>query len=393
MQLLRGAIVLIVLAGIALGVTLLLRPGQRPLPTGSSTSYQPAGAQGLYRWTQALGGQTSRLESRPVAPQGLGTLFVLEPATPFSPEEVLNVNQALEAGATVVVAADLPGAASILLARWEVELVPSRSIFDARRVDTGAVVPWSSQATVHTDRVDRVRLLATSARDEDLVVAVPVGRGRVIVSAAVGPFTNQGLGSSETAAWVYDLVVQPSVRSGGMVGFDESHYALFQSGNDMVPGLREVVLASPIGRGILLAVALTFVYLLLDGRRLGPPLPPAAPDRATRTMEEHVRSIAGLYRRARQHSVARAHFARHYRRIVIRALGIPADIDRPLGTEELLEHGLQPARAARLGRVLGDLDRAVDDRQLVAAVGAAEAAMADLPRAAARGTLSVPNTA
>jgi hypothetical protein len=65
---------------------------------------------------------------------------------------------------------------------------------------------------------------------------------------------------------------------------------------------------------VLYAAALTFAFLLLGGRRLGPPIAARAPSTMRRTMYEHVQMLASLYRRAGQLDVLRASFARHYAR-------------------------------------------------------------------------------
>ena len=62
-----------------------------------------------------------------------------------------------------------------------------------------------------------------------------------------------------------------------------------------------------------------FVYLLLSGLRLGPPVRPRPPTETRRTMYEHVQMLASLYRRAGQLSAARDAFSRHYARLRTRS--------------------------------------------------------------------------
>ena len=104
---------------------------------------------------------------------------------------------------------------------------------------------------------------------------------------------------------------------------------------------------------MLYAALLTFVFLLLTGRRLGPPVYLRSAAEAPRTMYEHVQMLANLYRRAGQLSVVRAAFSRHYARVLAHSRALPR---RP-----------PAALAERLARI----DAARNESDLVAAVAAA----------------------
>ena len=106
-----------------------------------------------------------------------------------------------------------------------------------------------------------------------------------------------------------------------------------------------------------MAAVLAFAYLLLAGRRLGPPLPPRLPASMRRTMFEHVQMLAGLYRRAAQFDVMRARLAHHYTRALTR------------GT-------LAAPRATRLADAAEAIKVARSESELVAAVGRADEALA-----------------
>ena len=66
MSRLRSSMVLLGICVIALLIGVLRLATQRtPLPTGSSYSADPNGAQGLYAWIEAVGGSPGRLQVQP----------------------------------------------------------------------------------------------------------------------------------------------------------------------------------------------------------------------------------------------------------------------------------------------------------------------------------------
>ena len=93
--------------------------------------------------------------------------------------------------------------------------------------------------------------------------------------------------------------------------------------------MNQLLFDTSVGGAIGYTVLLVFVYLLLSGRRLGPPLPARPPTETRRTMYEHVQMLADLYRRAGQFAVVRAAFgASATRRELARGVGTLADAGR-----------------------------------------------------------------
>src|SRR5207244_4013217 len=78
------------------------------------------------------------------------------------------------------------------------------------------------------------------------------------------PFSNQGLRDPDRAALVLNLV--RSIPPGAAVQFDELHHGLAEEEGESILAL---LLRTTPGRGILLALALGFAYLVLRGRRFG----------------------------------------------------------------------------------------------------------------------------
>jgi hypothetical protein len=104
----------------------------------------------------------------------------------------------------------------------------------------------------------------------------------------------------------------------------------------------------------LYASALTFLFLPLAGRRLGPPVLVRSAVETPRTMYEHIQMLANLYRRAGQLDVVRQTFSRQYARALAR------------GTHD-------PGRRQGLESAMARLDSARTESEVITAVGSIEA--------------------
>jgi hypothetical protein len=282
---------------------------------------------------------------------------------------------------------------------------------------------------------DALRPELVAPDGEWVAVSKPYREGRLFVFASSFPFTNDGLRDAETARYMYTMLTErlnaaPSAAAGSATGpvvvFDEAHRAIPGTGGgasgeaSLERRIYRWVLGTSIGSAAVYALALVFVYLLLSGRRLGPPLravspaspvspgSPGSPGRVAgganghtvaggprnggnggmnRTMYEHVQALAGLYRRSRPLGYVRAHYARHYRRRIARDAGTDAPVSQPgpLDPQELVRYGIPPERAARLAAAVAEVEAARGERHLAAAVRSAEAALADSRRRVAAG--------
>jgi hypothetical protein len=181
-----------------------------------------------------------------------------------------------------------------------------------------------------------------------VALSVPYRQGRLIVVASPQPFTNAGLADDATARFVFREVVSPSAASGLPVAFDEIDRSPGASAAS-TPSLDQLLYQTPVGRALLYAGLLTFLFLLLAGRRLGPPIYLRSSAEAPRTMYEHVQMLANLYRRAGQLQVARETLGRSYARGLAR------------GT-------LPPDRAAALRSGIAALESARTESDMVSAV-------------------------
>jgi hypothetical protein len=113
--------------------------------------------------------------------------------------------------------------------------------------------------------------------------------------------------------------------------------------------VNQLLFSTAAGRAVLYTAVVAFVYLLLSGLRLGPPVRPRPPTETRRTMYEHVQMLANLYRRAGQFVTVRDAFSRHYARVLTRG-------------------ARSPHQAATLTAALARIQRARSESELIAAV-------------------------
>jgi hypothetical protein len=198
--------------------------------------------------------------------------------------------------------------------------------------------------------------LLTAPDGEAVAVGKARGAGRVVVVTGLTPFTNAGLEDDDTARFVYRLLDE-ALPLGAVAAFDESHHQEVTAAGAPVQTFDALLRGTAPGRAALYAAVVAFGYLLLAGRRLGPPLPPVGATAPSRTMFEQVQALAGLYRRAGQLGAARSHFVAHYERA-------------------LAAGRLPPAQAGAARAALSQIEAARSEGALTEAVDRMEAALA-----------------
>jgi hypothetical protein len=353
MSRLRSSMILlgICVAALLIGVLRLVTE-QATLPTGSSYSAQPDGALGLYDWSAALGANPSRLQDTVLAQesgQASTTLLVLQPETPIVDTVGATFDAVPGQGGTLVVAGDsLPW---LLYARsLGITVEPIRDAGStATTSDRALLVPGAFRYRVRASGATPLLVLPSG---DWVGLRMPYRQGSLVVLATPVPLTNAALGAEETARFVYREVLS-GAPSGHSFVFDEAHHSFAPVGAEPATADQLLFTTAP-GRALTYAAVLIFLYLLLSGRRLGPPIPARSPTETRRTMYEHVQMLANLYRRAGQLFVVRAAFDHHYQRELARGAG---------GS---------PKRAAALAEALARIETARTESELIAAVAAAQ---------------------
>jgi hypothetical protein len=321
------------------------------LPAGSSLSSGPDGALGLYSWLEDAGVQTQRQSTRAVGPD-VNSVLLIEPAAMLDNTTKQALDDVADRGGTLLLAGDsLP---------W---VVAARAL---------GVTVEPAEATTHMFTPDglrlplgaRFRLSANGAQplllaDDGkwLGLEMPYRNGKLIVVASPVPFTNAGLTDDATALFVFRQLVSP--LAGQTVAFDE--YQRMPGGAEAgSTSVNQLLFQTPTGLAIVYAALLTFAFLLLAGRRLGPALAVRSAAESQRTMYEHVQMLADLYRRAGQLGVVRSAFSRHYARLLARG-------------------GLSTRRHADVAEALSRVEAAHTESELTSAVAAAATSAGEQP--------------
>jgi hypothetical protein len=337
----------IAVAAILIGALRLLTE-QTQQPPGSSASAQPDGALALYTWLGDVGAQTQRLTD-PVIDPGVGTVLIVQPPTVMDQTFTDALDAVADRGGTLVLAGDsVPWlfAANAL----GVSAQPAAPQATATTQD-GLSVPLASRYRLNTDQTGAQPLLVSDGGGW-VALSLPYRQGKLIVVASPEPFTNAGLADDATARFVFREVVSPSAARGLPVAFDEIERSPSASAAG-TPSLDQLLYQTPAGRALVYAGLVTFLFLLLAGRRLGPPVYLRSAAEEPRTMYEHVQMLANLYRRAGQLQVARDTLSRSYARGLARG-------------------ALPPDRAAAVRSGLAALESARTESDVVSAVAALE---------------------
>lgn len=393
-QLGRAGWLLLVCAG-ALVLAWFRARGASDYPLGSTRSTAPDGAGALFLWAEALGRRPQRIarlaDLPPTAPD---MVLVLQPLVPIDAEGRRALDAVVARGGTLIVAGDTPAMRSY----WETLGVDAEQTPRRQR----ATRPEEDETVVMTSRLrleSRVlEIQGLEGRETTPLLVAPNGDvlalrkayrgGSVVAVASAVPFTNDGLRDTETARFVRDIVFRSSPEPGepgDTVAFDETHYVLQESGGQTVQTFGGLLRQTAAGRAVLYAGLVTFAFLLLAGRRLGPPLAPAAPTAPSRTMAEQVQALAGLYRRAGQLGSLQGHFAARARRELAPGAGLAASVAagaQDVGDGEvagrLVARGVAPEQAATAVAALRQIEAAASERRLLEAVHRMETILADL---------------
>ena len=125
--------------------------------------------------------------------------------------------------------------------------------------------------------------------------------------------------------------------AGARVGFDDYHLG---TAAPEPTTLGAVLTTAGWGRALLYALALTFAFVVLTGRRLGRPLR-AVPERG-RSLAEYVISMAAIFRRAGLRSRVLALWQADLRRDLAGPGGVRGHTDADLVAEAARRAGLTP---------------------------------------------------
>ena len=354
-----------VLLVLVLGLTAL---GSRPDEesrgiTASVYDEGPGGAATFRRLVEALGVRTTTIEGDRFTPAvaTARVLFLLHVSELVSPDDVAALRAYLSDGGTVVVAQDFEPLIEPLLATFDIQFAQGVT-GSATRLEG----PLFAAVPAHEIQVDTGRELrlgtawdpiGTDDRAPTAALRVVEGGGRLIVVGTVTPFLSSGLALADNALFATDLAL---AGGAGAVAFDEYHHGVHPAASILA-----VVERTWPGRALLFVMVVTFAFVALTGRRLGPPLP--LDPRPPRSSLEYVRGFAGLVRRAGRQEIVRDRLRRELHVGLARAAGL--DPAMPFATVVERVRDASPARADEASALDSLLRHRLREPELVRTVG------------------------
>jgi hypothetical protein len=366
----------IVVAAVALlaGLGALQQRQQTPAPPFSYSSYgfDAGGLRAFYDMLAREGVSVERFE-QPLGllDPALDTLVYVEPSPddPRAAQPTAADVAALEAwvrggGRLLYVGHDdaaaargvlgLPTTVAPAAARATPTVAPELAAVGVARVDASGTLRWNVAKRRARDR----HVLAGDARGA-IVVAYPLGAGRVVAVVDEDLFTNAAIATGNRARLAYALAVPR--RTGGTVAFDEAVH-----GHLVVARWWEIV-PRPFALALAIAVATLLVAIAGAAIRLGPPVVP--PPRDDRSSAEFIDAFASLCERGGTAPQTLRDALRSTTRAACRALGLPDDTS----LETLAARLERDAAAASFVELIALARRpALDDASFVRGVALAQ---------------------
>lgn len=373
------------LVAILLIAALVTTPPPEPIPYDLDASH-PTGLLGLRLWLSELGYAVQRTGGlRFDLPDAADIVFVYPNQLSYSAAEAATLRAWVERGGTLVLVG--PAAEdNELIAAFGVR-VASELSYESEQVQVQPLLPegrrvyrreWFTPgvtldlreapqavpvlALVDADS-DRATLIEHAA-SKPVVAVQSVGDGVVWHLAPGVDLTNLNL--AEYAQGELLPALLRNVPAGGVVVFDAYHLFGFSRVGERIATLQDWLYRTPTGWATLFALVTTGGFLLLQGRRLGPPLVTVAQTRG-REAAEYVRAMANLHRRAGEHAELAQH---HHHRLKI-GLAQRHAILPDLSDDEFLlalnyaAPPLAPTRLATIRTVLTGLNSRPREQQLV----------------------------
>jgi hypothetical protein len=295
--------------------------GEATPPTLSTSSAAPDGAKALWLWLDELGHTVSNQVADPFRPaEDSEVVFVLEPTTRVTAEEWETLEGWLDEGGVLVIVGERWGTAVaarhfgfqlVYLDRQAGTVVPQNPLFTSPPLGDSVSVQAQACLEEAEEAPAFVTLLAAEACP--VLVSIQQGPGQVVISTAPFSFSNAGLKEAGNPELVLNLVAGAS--QGGGIWFDEWHQGRRPQRRQLT-GPEDWLRYTAAGRSLLYLTGVTFVTLVLRGRRLGRPVP-VTKAVSRRAPLEYITAIANLNRRAGHRSAT----LRRYQHQLKRDLG------------------------------------------------------------------------
>lgn len=355
----------LLLLGILILVSALRGQPATPIPYDLNST-APNGLRALYLWLEALGYRVQRTDGLTYRiPPGADLIFVYPNQLSYSAEEADALHAWVEAGGTLSLVGPHPEDAELERA-FGVRARPQTD-YGLLEQQTQPLLPegkqdylgdWGVEPAVLdlTDAPNAVPVLTTSAGNTAMAVQT-IGDGVVWHLTPGNGFLNRSLSNQDNGEMLPAIL--RTVRPGGLVVFDTYHLFGLSRVGEQISTLQDWLYRTPTGWATLVGVLVLGLFLVLQGRRLGPSVPTWA-ERRRREAAEYVEAMAALARRAHMGDDVARHQKRRLKRGLARRRPFSPDLDDAQFMERLAQTD-PPLAAATLAEVKATL-RALDSQ-------------------------------
>jgi hypothetical protein len=178
----------------------------------------------------------------------------------------------------------------------------------------GTAPPPKSEIDTGTSQALGAPVVHFAAGDQNLVVEVPYGSGRIVYVTDPYIVSNGGINLVDNAQLGINLVATPD----GIVAFDEYHQGYGEDSNRFL----QFFAGTPVVAIFLQLVLLVGLVFFSQSRRFARPVPEPEPDRLSKL--EYVGAMAELQNRTRAWDLAIENIYTEFRRRAVRAVGLDA---------------------------------------------------------------------
>ncbi len=384
----RSLIVALLLMGLILIVAVFTGQNTAAPQPFTLTSDKDDGLLILVRWFERMGYQVSTTGTTDfgLAPDA-DLLMVHMPRQPFSVEEISALDDLLAQGGTLVLVGLDANADPKLAAHFAIG-APQETHYSRRTSQLWPLLPDGS-GIFWIDHLSQplalgmTRGMAPVLLNDDIqpVAAVKaVGPGTLWLLDDGLTLTNTQLDRDEHPARYLVPALLRGVPDGGRIVFDTYHRQLPGAAQTAeTPQIRTIqdwLYTNPVGWGVLFALGMIGIFVLLQGRRLGPPVPVLMESRR-REAAEYVRAMAGLKRRGRYRASVAWRTGHQLKLHLGRPLHIPPDLDPVPFMAKLrqADHRLAPDQLTEVEQILTALAADPDEAHLVALAAQAQTLM------------------
>lgn len=326
-QLLLAVVLLLVL------VTFIVLQGEEEAPQPfDPASAAPTGLRALWLWLEALEYTVARNDGATFAiPDDCAVIFVFPTQQAYTTKEAYELKHWVAAGGTLV----LVGPAPLDQALGDAFLVETGASMSERLVDVAQQQPLlpdlagpirlsSDAPTLDLSRAPAAIPVLTTTAGQTTLAVQQWQQGVIWHVSLHHNLTNAQLRDPAQATLVPALLRHAA--PGSLILFDTYHlFGAAASANSEIRSLQDWLYRTPLGWAVLFALAVTLLFLLLQGRRLGPALP-TREELRRREAAEYVTAMANLLRRGQQRAFVAAHHKRRLKRTLGRALNVSPDL-------------------------------------------------------------------